>query len=94
VDTDRPGQEVSNGDQRKVIRHLIDNEGWAYKKPVGRGYPRLYPPDSDKWIRVPKTGHTKGHAFENWVAEVRRNGGHWPPGRKAKQEQGEEAGEE
>ena len=79
METERPGQEVSN-DHRQVIRHLIDNEGWAYKLPPGNGYPRLYAPSG--WsIRVPKTGHSKGHAFENWLAAIRRNGGHWPPGR-------------
>jgi hypothetical protein len=83
VETDRPGQEVST-EHRKVITHLIDNEGWAYKLPEGRGYPRLYPPSSDRSIRVPKTGRTKGHAFDNWLAEIRRNGGHWPPQRKGK----------
>ena len=25
--------------------------------------------------------HSKGHAFENWLSAIRRNGGHWPPGR-------------
>ena len=77
METDRPGQEVSK-DHRQVITHLIDNEGWAYKK--GRGYPGLYAP-SGRRIRVPKTGHSKGHAFENWLSTIRRNGGHWPPGR-------------
>jgi hypothetical protein len=92
VEADRPGQEVST-DHRRVIKHLIDNEGWAYQKPKGGGYPRLYPPGADHSIKVPKTGHSKGHAFENWLAAIRRDGGHWPPGGKKKQGQ-EEAGEE
>jgi hypothetical protein len=63
-----------------VILDLIDNQGWMYKLPTGRGYPRLYPPDRTQGqIRVPKTGHTRGHAFDNWLAEVRRKGGQWPP---------------
>jgi hypothetical protein len=82
VETDRPGQEVSNG-HAEVIRHLIDNEGWTYKKPTGSGYPRLYPADLDQApIRVPKTGHTRGCAFRNWVAAIRRAGGHWPVDKK------------
>jgi hypothetical protein len=89
VETDRPGQEVSKK-HREVITHLIDNEGWVYKKAKGQGYPRLFPPKSELSIKVPKTGHSKGHAFENWLAAIRRNGGHWPPGRKTKQEQGQE----
>jgi hypothetical protein len=36
---------------------------------------------------VAKTGHSKGHAFENWLAAIRRHGGHWPPSRKTKQEE-------
>jgi hypothetical protein len=37
----------------------------------------------------------KGHAFENWLAVIRRNEGHWPPAIKSKQEpELEEAGEE
>ena len=75
METDRPGQEVSK-DHRQVITHLIDNEGWAYKK--GSGYPGLYAPPGRR-IRVPRTGHSKGHAFENWLSAIRRNGGHWPP---------------
>jgi hypothetical protein len=80
--TDRPGDEVDK-DHRGVITDLIDNQGWKYKKPSGGGYPRLYPADSAQApIKVPKTGHTRGRAFSNWVAEIRRKGGHWPPERK------------
>jgi hypothetical protein len=93
VETDRPGQEVSKK-HRQVITHLIDNEGRAYKKPKGNGYPRLFPPKSDSSIKVPKTGHSKGHAFENWLAAIRCDGGHWPPGRKTKQEKEQEAEQE
>jgi hypothetical protein len=83
VDTDRPGREVSQ-EHREVILYLIDNQGWRYKRPTGRGYPKLLPPaDSGQAaIRVPKTGHTRGHAFSNWLAEIRRKGGHWPPDTK------------
>jgi hypothetical protein len=81
-ETDRPGDEVSK-DHREVISNLIGNQGWRYKKPSGGGYPRLYPADPKQApIQVPKTGHSKGRAFTNWVAEIRRKGGHWPPERK------------
>ena len=91
METDRPGQEVSSAHSR-VIKHLIENEGWAYKLPPGRGYPRLRAPSG--WsIRVPRSGHSKGHAFENWLAAIRRNDGHWPPGRNMKRKL-EEAGEQ
>jgi hypothetical protein len=79
--TDRPGQEVSK-DHREVIKNLIDNQGWRYKKPSGGGYPRLCPADTAQAsIKVPKTGHSRGNAFSNWIADIRRAGGHWPPGR-------------
>lgn len=81
-ETDRPGGEVDS-DHRKVIIHLIDDQGWRYKKPSGGGYPRLFPANpACGSIKVPKTGHTRGHAFSNWIAEIRRKGGHWPPERK------------
>ncbi len=80
--TDRPRREVDK-EYREVITHLIDNEGWNYQIPSGGGYPRLLPADpAQRPILVPKTGHTKGRRFANWVAEVRRSGGHWPPDEK------------
>jgi hypothetical protein len=82
VETDRPGGEVSK-DHRKIIEELIDSQGWTYRKPSGGGYPKLLPADRTKPpIRVPKTGHTRGHALQNFVAAVRQAGGQWPPGRK------------
>jgi hypothetical protein len=81
-ETDRPGGEVDKA-HREVINHLVDNQGWRYKKPRRGGYPRLFPADAANGpIRVPMTGHTRGHAFDNWLAEIRRKGGHWLPGRK------------
>jgi len=44
VETDRPGDEVDK-DHRKVIKELIDNQGWSYRLAKGGGYPRLYPPE-------------------------------------------------
>jgi hypothetical protein len=82
VDTDRPGREVSQ-EHREVIVYLIDSQGWSYRLPRGGGYPTLFPADrSQSPIQVPKTGHSRGHAFRNWIAEIRRKGGHWPPDRK------------
>jgi hypothetical protein len=45
VDTDRPGEEIPK-DYRKVVKYLIDSEGWSYRKPAGNGYPRLVPSDT------------------------------------------------
>jgi hypothetical protein len=81
VETDRPGKEIDK-EYRDVIAYLIDSQGWAYKLPKGGGYPRLLPADQSKGsIKVPKTGHTRGHRFSNWIADIRRAGGHWPPAR-------------
>jgi hypothetical protein len=81
--TDRPGREIPK-DYREVIVYLIDSEGWAYKKPCGGGYPRLRPADpSQTVIQVPKTPSSQ-RRYNNWIAEVRRKGGHWPPERNRK----------
>jgi hypothetical protein len=84
VMTDRPGPEVPK-DYKKVIIHLIDNEGWAYRKPSGNGYPKLRPADpAQPPITVPKTPGSQ-RTYINWLAEIRRKGGHWPPaGKKGK----------
>ncbi len=79
--TDRPGKEIPK-DYREVIEHLIDNEGWTYRKARGGGYPQLSPADPSRGtIRVPKTPQTRGNRFPNWISQIRRAGGHWPPGR-------------
>jgi hypothetical protein len=81
VETDRPGREIDK-EYRDVLEHLIDSQGWGYQLPTGGGYPKALPADRTKApIRVPKTGHTRGRRFQNWIAEIRRAGGHWPPGR-------------
>lgn len=81
METDRPGDEIPK-DYRRVVRYLIDNEDWVYRKPHGNGYPRLLPSDSaQKPIKVPKTPSSQ-RTYGNWLAEIRRKGGHWPPERK------------
>ena len=80
MDTDRPRREVPK-DYREVITYLIDNEGWTYKLPSGDGYPKLIPADSaHSPIKVPKTPSSQ-RTYSNWLAEIRRKGGHWPPER-------------
>jgi hypothetical protein len=80
--TDRPGQEIQR-EYRAVITYLIDSQGWSYQKPRGGGYPRLLPADpAQDPVKVPKTPHMKGHRFDNWLTEIRRKGGHWPPERQ------------
>jgi hypothetical protein len=81
VDTDRPGREIPKA-YREVVTYLIDSGGWGYKKPRGGGYPKLLPADSAQApIQVPKTPSSQ-RRYNNWLAEIRRKGGHWPPERK------------
>ncbi len=80
MDTDRPGREVPK-EYREVIMYLIDSAGWTYKLPRGGGYPKLLPADScQPPIKVPKTPSSQ-RTYSNWLAEIRRKGGHWPPER-------------
>jgi hypothetical protein len=79
--SDRPGREVPK-DYREVITHLIDDQGWNYQKPRGGGYPQLRPADpAQPPIKVPRTPSAQ-RTFSNWLADIRRKGGHWPPVRK------------
>jgi len=75
--TDRPGREIPK-DYRAVIVDLIDRQGWRYDK-SGKGYPRLYPPSGQRALSVPTTPSASLRALKNWIAEVRRRGGLWPP---------------
>ena len=79
--SDRPGREVPK-DYREVIAYLIDSQGWTYRKPRGGGYPQLRPADPvHPPIKVPKTPSSQ-RTFSNWLADIRRKGGHWPPARR------------
>ena len=78
--TERLGREVPK-DYREVITHLIDEEGWTYRTPRGAGYPQLLPADpAQPPIKVPKTPSSQ-RTLRNWLADIRRKGGHWPPER-------------
>jgi hypothetical protein len=83
VNTDRPGRELAqNTLYRPVVDYLIDSQGWSYKLAKHGGCPLLLPADQSQGvIRVPKTGHARGYRYANWVAAIRRAGGHWPPAR-------------
>jgi hypothetical protein len=78
MNSDAPGEEIPK-DYRKVVKYLMKNEGWNYKKPRGGGYPKLLPADPAQVpITVPKTPSSQ-RTYSNWLAEIRRKGGHWPP---------------
>ena len=77
---DAPGREIAK-EYREVAAELVRNQGWRYQ--VGRGYPRLVPPDKTKSpVSVPRTPAARGRSFENWVADLKRAGAILPPPRK------------
>jgi hypothetical protein len=81
-----PGREIPK-EYREVVISLLRTEGWRYDA-SGKRHPVLYPPDPEKpAVRIPTTPSRSPRAFQNWLAEVRRSGGHWPPMRPIKQEE-------
>lgn len=76
--SDRPGREIPK-EFREVATHLVDVQGWRYERT--RRHPVLFPPDpAVPAVRIPTTP-SDVRSFQNFVAEVRRRGGQWPPGR-------------
>ncbi|WP_166345207.1 hypothetical protein [Phytoactinopolyspora limicola] len=78
--TSRPGREIPK-EYRIVAQHQVDTFGWRYDA-SGKGHPRLYPADITKSpITIAGTpGDQRG--LRNFIAQVRRAGGEWPPGRR------------
>lgn len=75
--TDRPGKEIPK-EYREIVAELIDNQRWTYDA-SGRGYPKLFPADpTQRQISVPKTPSDR-RGYRNFVAQIRRAGGTWPP---------------
>ena len=76
---DRPGQEIPK-EFRQVAQELFDNQGWGYDAGRARGgHPTLYPADKTKGqVQVPTTPGDR-RSFANWIAQIRRAGGVWPP---------------
>jgi predicted RNA binding protein YcfA (HicA-like mRNA interferase family) len=62
---------------------LVGNQGWRYSRHHGR-HPVLYPADRTAAPVTVPTTPGDNRAFKNWVSEVRRKGGIWPPPRKGK----------
>jgi predicted RNA binding protein YcfA (HicA-like mRNA interferase family) len=79
---DQPGKELPK-EFREVATELVANQGWRYSRQHGR-HPVLYPADRTMApVTVPTTPGDH-RALRNWLSEVRRRGGIWPPaqGRK------------
>jgi hypothetical protein len=66
-----------------VVEHLIDTQGWRYDS-SGKGHPVLLPADrAQSPLPVPTTpGDSR--SFRNWIAQIRRRGGIWPPARSGR----------
>ena len=75
----RAGNEVPK-EYRIIVNELVDNQGWRYDN-SGQGYPKLYAPSGARMISVPKTPSDQ-RSLRNFIAQVRRAGGIWPPLRR------------
>jgi hypothetical protein len=79
-DSDKmPGREIPP-DYREVATELVRNQGWRYV--LGGRHPVLFPPDRTKRSVTIAGSPGDKRGFRNFVAEVRRQGGVWPPVRK------------
>lgn len=75
--SERPGREIPK-EYRAVALHLVTAQGWRYR--VGKGHPQLLPVDrSQAPLAVPTTPSASPRALLNFLGEVRRRGGIWPP---------------
>lgn len=75
--SDRAGKEAPK-EYREVVNHQVDKLGWRYRV-IGKGHPHLYPADpSRRPIGVPTTPGDH-RSLKNFIAQVRRAGGEWPP---------------
>jgi hypothetical protein len=72
-----PGREIPK-EYREVVAELVRNQGWRYDNSRS-GHPIVLPADTSfRSFAVPTTpGDSR--SFKNWVGQVRRSGGHWPP---------------
>ena len=76
--TDRPGRELPK-DYREVASYLVEVLGWRYKAGRRGQHPKLYPSDTAQPVLPVPTTPSDARAFANFLANVRRRGGHWPP---------------
>lgn len=73
----RAGREVPK-DYREIVNYQIDRHGWRYDA-TGKKHPVVYPADTGKPpLRVPTTPSDR-RGLRNFIGEVRRRGGTWPP---------------
>jgi hypothetical protein len=71
-----PGRELPK-EYREIAVDLVRNQGWRYR--YGKGHPTLYPADKTQVPLIVPTTPSDNRSFKNFVADVRRRGGIWPP---------------
>lgn len=77
--SEMPGREIPK-EYREVVEHLVRQQGWRYR--TGGRHSMLFPADPEQRpMAVPGTPGDN-RAFRNWLSDVRRRGGKWPPERK------------
>lgn len=79
--TEQPGNEIPK-EYRDIVAHQIETHLWRYR--TGKGHPKLYPANRDQRpIPVPTTPKGgRSHALANFIGQIRRAGGTWPPEEK------------
>jgi hypothetical protein len=75
--SERPGRELPK-EFRAVAVELVRNQGWRYRHSPGR-HGMLYPADPAAPTLGMPTTPSEVRGFRNFVSEVRRRGGAWPP---------------
>ncbi len=74
---DQPGREIPK-EYRDIAKHLVNVQGWTYR--TTKKHPVLVPRDKTKpQLRVSTTPTSDPRALKNFIADVRRRGGIWPP---------------
>jgi hypothetical protein len=76
----QPGRELKK-EYREIAEHLVSVQGWTYR--TTKRHPVLVPRDKTKpQLRVATTPTSSPRALKNFIADVRRRGGVWPPPRE------------
>lgn len=70
------GKEIPK-DYRDIVNHQIEHLGWRYEK--GGRHPKLYPADITKSPITLASTPSDYRAIKNFIAQIRRAGGQWPP---------------
>jgi hypothetical protein len=70
-----PGRELPK-EYREIAVELVRNQGWRYR--YGKS-PHAAPGRQDQVPLIVPTTPSEHRSFKNFVTDVRRRGGIWPP---------------